>query len=143
MPSLAHGHSLSKNVDPQYSRLFPVFQVAPLSPNNLLFPIYPLFWLRLFGRICLFACLDYFCPNRAFFTQFETSPLPVKVYTILTNSRHPWTLSNVPHLLRQGPTLCNGHLRKPVTLTSVAERLAVELSQLFSRLRSVPTGNRR
>ena len=30
----------------------------------------------------------------------------------------------MPH----GPTLYNGHLRKPVTLTPVAERLEVELS---------------
>ena len=32
------------------------------------------------------------------------------------------------HPLRHGPTVYNGHLRGPVTLTSVAERLAVELS---------------
>ena len=35
---------------------------------------------------------------------------------------------NVAHLLWHGPTLYNGHLRGPVTLTPVAERLAVELS---------------
>ena len=33
----------------------------------------------------------------------------------------------MPHL-RHGPTVYNGHLRGPVTLTLVAERLAVELS---------------
>ena len=34
----------------------------------------------------------------------------------------------MPHLLRHGPTVYNGHLRGPVTLAPVAERLAVELS---------------
>ena len=38
-----------------------------------------------------------------------------------------WGFFNVPHLLWQGPTLYNGHLRGPVTLTPVAKRLAVEL----------------
>ena len=32
-------------------------------------------------------------------------------------------------LLRHGPTVYNGHFRGPVTLTPVAERLAVEMSQ--------------
>ena len=39
-----------------------------------------------------------------------------------------WGFFNVPHLLRHGSTVYNGHLRGPVTLTPVAERLAVELS---------------
>ena len=39
-----------------------------------------------------------------------------------------WGFFNVPHLLWYGPTLYNGHLRGPVTLTPVADRLAVELS---------------
>ena len=34
----------------------------------------------------------------------------------------------MPHLLGHGPTLYNGHLRGPVKLTPVAERLTVELS---------------
>ena len=32
-----------------------------------------------------------------------------------------WRIFNVPHLLWQGPTLYNGHLRGRVTLTPVAE----------------------
>ena len=49
---------------------------------------------------------------------------------ILTFARHieQWGFFNVPHRLRHGPTVYNGHLRGPVTLTPVAERLAVELS---------------
>ena len=34
----------------------------------------------------------------------------------------------MPHPLRYGPTVYNGHLRGPLTLTPVAERLAVKLS---------------
>ena len=39
-----------------------------------------------------------------------------------------WGFFSVPHLLWHGRTLYNGHLRGPVTLKPVAERLAVELS---------------
>ena len=39
-----------------------------------------------------------------------------------------WGFFNVPHLLWHGPTVYNGHLRGTVTLTSVTERLVVELS---------------
>ena len=39
-----------------------------------------------------------------------------------------WGFFNMPHLLWHWPTLYNGHLRGPVTLTPFAERLAVELS---------------
>ena len=34
----------------------------------------------------------------------------------------------MPYVLLHWPTVYNGHLREPVTLTPVAERLAVELS---------------
>ena len=39
-----------------------------------------------------------------------------------------WGFFNVPHPLRHGLTVYNGHLRRPVTLPPVAERLAWELS---------------
>ena len=35
---------------------------------------------------------------------------------------------SVPNLLWHGTSIFNGHLREPVTLTPIAERLAVELS---------------
>ena len=44
-------------------------------------------------------------------------------------ARHSWPLSSEGFFpLRHGPTVYNNHLRGPVTLTRVAERLAVELS---------------
>ena len=39
-----------------------------------------------------------------------------------------WGFFNVPYLLWHGPTVYNGHLRGPVSLTPVAERLGVKLS---------------
>ena len=36
---------------------------------------------------------------------------------------------NTPHLLWHGPSVYKGHLLGPVTLTPIAERIAVELSQ--------------
>ena len=53
-----------------------------------------------------------------------------------------WGFSNVPQSLQHGPTVYNVHLRGPVTLTSVAERLAGSCHYRFSRLKSVATGNR-
>ena len=39
-----------------------------------------------------------------------------------------WGFFSVPHLLWHGVSIYNGHLRGPVTLTPIAERLAEELS---------------
>ena len=39
-----------------------------------------------------------------------------------------WGSLSVPHLLWHGASVYNGHLRGPVSLTSIAERLAVEIS---------------
>ena len=39
-----------------------------------------------------------------------------------------WGFFSVPHLLRHGPTLYNGHLWGSLTLTPVADRLTVKLS---------------
>ena len=39
-----------------------------------------------------------------------------------------WGFFSVPHLLWHGASVYNGHLRGPMILTPIAERLAVELS---------------
>ena len=39
-----------------------------------------------------------------------------------------WGFIRVPHLLWHGSSVYNGHLRGPVTVTSIAKRLAVEVS---------------
>ena len=43
----------------------------------------------------------------------------------------------MPHLLWHGASVYNGHLRGPVTLIPIAERLAVELLLPVLRIRSV------
>ena len=48
-----------------------------------------------------------------------------------------WGFFSVPHLLWHGASVYNGHLRGPVTLTSLAERLAGNCHYLFWQLRSV------
>ena len=53
-----------------------------------------------------------------------------------------WRFNYVPHQLWHRVSLYNGHLRRPVTLTPVAERLTVELSLPLFRLRSVAAGIR-
>ena len=51
-----------------------------------------------------------------------------------------WGFFSVSHLLWYGASFYNGHLRGPVTLTPIAERLPVELSLLVLWLRSVADG---
>ena len=78
------------------------------------------------------------------FTHMDTSPYPLKgckFWPIAFIDIEQWRFFSVPHLLWQGPTVYNGHLRWPVTLTLVAERLAVQLllTVLTTMLRSVGT----
>ena len=85
-----------------------------------------------YNPFCLICLCGVYRPTREFFTHMETSPLPVKgckfdLYSALM-AFEQWGLFNVSHLLCHGSTLYNDHLRGPVTLTPVAERLAVELS---------------
>ena len=91
--------------------------------------------------VCLFG---FFVPFENCSLSLETSPLPVKrcnfdLYSVVMATEQ-WGFYNVPHLLWHGPTLY--HLRGPVTLTPVAQRLSVELSLPVQRFRSVPTGDR-
>ena len=75
----------------------------------------------------------FLCPSREFFTHLETSPLPVKgckfwpmlgMLIVIVQ----WGFFTVPHLLWQRSNIYNGHLRGPVTPTTITERLAMELS---------------
>ena len=47
----------------------------------------------------------------------------------------------MPHLLCHGASVCNGHLRRPVTFTPTAERLALKRSQLASVAAGIRTHN--
>ena len=76
----------------------------------------------------LFTCFGIFRPTLEFFTRTETSPLPVKgfLYSALMAIEH-WGFFRMPNQLWHGASIYNGHFRGPATLTSVAERFAVEL----------------
>ena len=95
---------------------------------------------RYFLSEFLFVCwFGVYRPTREFFTHMETSPCRWRTANYLW---HTWPLSSEGSLTFH--TCCDTGLllRGPVTITPVAERLAVELSLHFSRLRSVATGNR-
>ena len=53
-----------------------------------------------------------------------------------------WGFFSVPHLLWHGASVYNGHLRWPMILTPIAERLAVELSLPVFTTWSVAAGMR-
>ena len=73
-----------------------------------------------------------YVPLENFFHSYEDVTNICEGLQILSFVRHSWPLSSeffsMPHLLSQGASVYNGHLRGPVTFTPVAERLAVELS---------------
>ena len=91
--------------------------------------------------VCLFRVLR---PTQKFFTHMETSPLPVKGFfwpTLGINGhREQGGFFSVPHVLWRGAAVYIGHHQGTVTLISVAERLAVELS--LPVVRSVVVGIR-
>ena len=82
-----------------------------------------------------------FYVSREFFSHIETPPLPIedlKFLPILGTRGHCAVgFLCLPHLLWNRASVYNGHQRRPVTLTYVADRLAMELSLHFLFLRNV------
>ena len=78
-----------------------------------------------------------------FFTDMETSPLPMKgcKFWTMLGTYEQWGFFNVPHLLWHESSVYNGHLWGLVTLTPIAELVTVPCHYLFS-LRSVAAGIR-
>ena len=78
---------------------------------------------------CLFVCLLLIVPLE---TQMETSPLPAKTANFNLCSAlmaiEQWGFFSISYLLWYGASINNGDLRGPITLTPIAERLAMELS---------------
>ena len=88
-------------------------------------------------HVCLFLSLFLFVLGLSSHSRIFHSYVDVTItgegLRILTYARHSWPLSSegsfsVPHLLWHGSSVYNYHLRGPVPLTPIAERLAVELS---------------
>ena len=87
----------------------------------------------IYAYVCFFVCLMFFRPTREFLTHIEKSLLPVKgrIFWPILDTHGHWAVGfffSVPHILWHGASDYHGHLRGPLILTSVAERLAVELS---------------
>ena len=81
--------------------------------------------------VCLFVCLGFFVQlgnfsliRRRYHCQWRAENFDQLV------AIEQWGFFSVPHLLWHGASvyMYNGHLRGPVTLAPIAERLAVELS---------------
>ena len=81
--------------------------------------------------LCLFVCCCY-CPTPEFSLTWRRHHCRWRAANFDLCSAlmaiEQWGFFNVPHLLQHGPTVYNGHHHGPVTLTPIAERLAVELS---------------
>ena len=93
-------------------------------------------WLRSHGS-CSFDCLFWGFPSHSrFFHLFGRVTITSEgwrttsfdLYSALM-AIEQWGFFNVPHLLWHKPSLYHGHLWGPVTITFVAERLALELSR--------------
>ena len=86
----------------------------------------------------LLVCLGFFRPNREFVHSYGDVAIAGEGLYILTYPRHSWPLTSKGSLACHtycGHTI-NGHLRGPVTITTIAKRLAWICHYLFLRLRS-------
>ena len=79
----------------------------------------------------LFVC-GFFVPLKKFFTMWRRHHCRWRASTFDLCSAlmviEQWGFLNVPNLLWHGQTFYNGHHWGPMSLTPVAERLAIELS---------------
>ena len=91
--------------------------------------------------ICLFVYLGFFVPLENFSLIWRRHHCYWKAENFYLCSAlmaiKQLGFFSVPHLLWHGASVYNSHLRRPVTLTPVAECLAVELSPTVLRLGSV------
>ena len=88
------------------------------------------------------VCFGDFRPTREFFNHTIIGE-GLKILTCLgTHGNWVARVLSVPHPLWQGASVYSGHLRGPVTLSPIAERLAGELSLPVSTTRSVAAGIR-
>ena len=90
----------------------------------------------------LFVCLfGVFRHTWNFFTHMETSLTANFDLCLALSAIKQWGSLHVPHLLLHGTSVYNSHLLRPVTLTPIAERMAMVLSPpVFTR--SIATGIR-
>ena len=97
--------------------------MTKICPKTIGHKIYPTCFILF---VCFFGV---YRSTWEFITHMKTSPLRWRAANFDLCSAlmaiEQWEVFNVPHPLRHGPTVHNDHLWGPVTLTPVAERLAV------------------
>ena len=88
---------------------------------------------EMFLYVCLFVCLGFIIPLENFSLIWRRHHYRWRAANFDLCSTlmaiEQWGFFSVSHLLWHGSSVYNGHLRGPVTLTPIAERLAVELSR--------------
>ena len=82
--------------------------------------------------VCMFVCLEFFIPfeNCSLIWRHHHYPWRAANFDLCSVliAIEQWGFFSVPHLLWHGASVYNGHLQGLVSLTSNAQRLAVELS---------------
>ena len=103
-------------------------------------------FIRAPANCCLFVCLEFFVPFENFshicrrhHCRWRTANFDLCSALMATEQ---WGFFSVPHLLWHGASVYNGHLWEPEIFIPNAEHLAVELSILVLRVRSVAAGIR-
>ena len=108
-------------------------EIASRSPDGYVLMVNAWrFFLKFSSDMFFFVCLEFIVPLENFSLIWRRHHCRWRaanfdLCSALTTIEQ-WGSFNVPHPLRHGPTVYNGHLRGPVTITPVNERLAVELS---------------
>ena len=96
--------------------------------------------------VCLFVCLEFIVPLENCLLIWRRHHCRWRPANFDLCSAfmaiEQWGFFNVPHLVRYGQTVYNGHLRGPVTLTTVPSVWQWICHYLFLRLRSVANGDR-
>ena len=105
--------------------------------------IYPQCLLLKFMKLHVyFVCLGFFVPHENFSLIWRRHHYRWRAanFDLCSALAKQWGFFSVPQILWHGASVYNGHLQLPVTLTPVAERLAVELSRpVFTILTLLPT----
>ena len=108
---------------------------APAGPYSVriytAITVWMLWFYDFWQYFCLFVCLEFIVPFKNFSLIWRGHHCRWSAAFDLCSTLmaiEQWGFFNLPHLLQIGASVYNGHLRGHVTLTPVAECLAVELS---------------
>ena len=124
--------------------VFSVCNILNLTRNNDSFCFFCFVLFCLF--VCLFVCLGFIIPlenltliwSRHHYRWKAANFWPI----FCTQGIDQWGFFSLPNLLWHVASVNKGHIRGPVTLTPIAEGLAVNLSLPFLRLSSDAFGIR-